>query len=570
MTPQPHRTDPGRRVANVALFLSSLILSILATSQILGIVALACLVPMFFFVRRVGTGISVAAGAFHGAILYAVGCSWLGNYHEAALLFVIGLESCWFALAWGLVALTMRSPSRLAPLAAALVWSAIEIVRSNGFLGFPYLTLPYSLASSGMALAAASVGGVALVGLVLALVNASLYRALRYALESWKERGAGGFANAILARGLLPLALALALPVAVFLALVVSGAPRMPSGDPGAAAVASTAPQEPARPGTVRVALIQAAASVELSRAGRAQANTTGPREWLPMLNRLESLSEQALEHRPDLVAWHETAIVPPIDWYYRHRPDRQVFQFVADVKAFLDSYPAPLVVGSGYAPPENTARNTEYNSAILYSRGASVMRYDKMKLVPFTEYFPYQRLLPALSRWIIARFGHYWIPGAQPVVFNLRGARFATPICFEDSFGRHFASFDAPDFFVVLTNDSWARSAFMQSQHLAMSRFRAAETGSLVLRVAETGSTAAIASNGAIMAALPPFKPGILYVDVPLNEARTTVYEAGGKYLDVVIVALAMAMAAVLLLMAGLARHRLGRLNRIDKNGAV
>ena len=568
MTPQPHRTDPARRVADAVLFLSSLLLSILATNQNWVIVALAALVPMLFFVQRVGIGVSFVAGALHGAIVYAVGCSWLGNYHAAALLFVIGLETFWFALAWGLVALTMRSPSRLAPLAAVLVWSAIEIARSNGFLGFPYLTLPYSMSNSTLALAAASVGGVALVGLVLALANASVYLAIRNIRASWNKRSAGGLAKAILERGLLPLSLTLALPITLAIALVAAGAPRVPPGEPGTVAVASTAPQASTRPDMVRVALIQAAASVELAEAGHTQATATGPREWAPMLRRLESQSEQALEHRPDMVAWHETAIIPPVDWYLRHRPDREVYQFVAEFKTFLDSYPVPLLVGSGYASPDDTARNTEYNSAILYERGEGAMRYDKMKLVPFTEYFPYQRLLPGLSRWIIAQFGYFWTPGARPVVFNLGGARFAAPICFEDSFGRHFASFDAPDFFVVLTNDSWAHSAFMQSQHLAMSRFRAAETGSLVLRVAETGSTAVIAPNGAIVAALPPFKPGILYVDVPLHAARTTVYEAGGKYLDVIIVALAMAMAALLLLMAVF--NRLGRLNRIDKNGGV
>lgn len=555
MTAQPHKTEPGRRLVDAALFITSLVLSILATNQTPGIIAIACLVPMFVLVRRLHVGASIVAGAAHGAILYAIGCSWLGNYHEAALLFVIGLEAFWSALAWGLVGLTMRSPGRLAPLAAAFVWSALEIARSNGFLGFPYLTLPYSLSNSGAALAAASIGGVALVGLVLALSNASLYDALRLIIDAWRRRRAGGDAGIALAGLLWPLMPALVLPLAVIIAVAASGEPRVPYGGPGPVAIASTAPEPPARPGMVRVALIQAAASVELPHLGDGHATTTGPREWAPMLDRLESLSRQALEYRPDLVAWHETAIVPPVDWYYRHRPDRDTFQFVAGVKSFLDSYPAPLLVGAGYASPDDTARHTEYNSAILYSGGAVVGRYDKMKLVPFTEYFPYERLLPGLSRWIIARFGYYWTPGARPEVFNLRGARFASPICFEDSFGRHFASFDKPDFFIVLTNDSWARSASMQAQHMAMSRFRAAETGTTVLRVAETGTTAAIAPNGAIIAELPPFRPGVLYVDVPTAAASTTAYEAGGKYVDSVIVIIAIVLA---LLVAVLDRRRL------------
>ncbi|HUW68884.1 MAG TPA: apolipoprotein N-acyltransferase [bacterium] len=537
---------------DLALFLASLALSIIASNGILNLASLVCIVPMLFLVRRLGPGFSVAAGALHGALLYAAGCSWLGNYHAAALLFVIGLESFWFAIAWGLIAVALRSPSRMAPLLAALLWAAVEIARSYGFLGFPYMTLPYSLADSALALRIASVGGVALVGLLVALANLSLYCAIRHALESWSRHGALSTALSVLARAFFSIAL--------LLAIIGFGHAHDQVGLRDTGLRASTAPASSAPSDTIRVALIQAAASVDLPTTG---GSSTGPREWAPMLQRLESLSRQALNNHPDLVAWHETAIVPPVDWYYRHRPDRDVFQFVAEVRSFLATYPAPLLLGAGYASPDDTARHTEYNSAILYSHGDAMQRYDKMKLVPFTEYFPYERYLPGLSRWIIARFGYYWTPGTQPVVFNLGAARFAAPICFEDSFGRHFASFDAPDFFVVLTNDSWARSALMQDQHLAMSRFRAAETGSTVLRVAETGSTAAIAPDGAVIAALPPFKPGILYVDVPLRKAVTTMYEAGGKYLDEVIIAMALVFA---LIMAFDSR----RINRIDKNGSV
>ena len=107
---------------------------------------------------------------------------------------------------------------------------------------------------------------------------------------------------------------------------------------------------------------------------------------------------------------------------------------------------------------------------------------------------------------------------------------RFAAPICFEDSFGEHMADFNEPDFFVVQTNDAWAKSAAMQEQHLSMSIYRAAETATVVLRVANTGSTAAVAPNGYVSAELPPFKPGILYADVRRGTAMRTLYERGGR----------------------------------------
>lgn len=211
MTPQPPGSSLRRHLLDLALFLASLSFSIIAVNNIIGLASLVCIVPMLFLVRRLGPGFSVAAGALHGALLYAVGCSWLGNYNPAALLFVIGLEAFWFAIAWGLIAITLRSPSRLAPLLAALLWTAVEIVRSFGFLGFPYLTLPYSLVDSVLALRVASFGGVALVGVLVALANISLYCAIRYALGAWSRHVALSTVLSVLARAFFSIVLLLAI-----------------------------------------------------------------------------------------------------------------------------------------------------------------------------------------------------------------------------------------------------------------------------------------------------------------------------------------------------------------------
>ena len=262
---------------------------------------------------------------------------------------------------------------------------------------------------------------------------------------------------------------------------------------------------------------------------------------------KLTALSAGAAERSADLVAWHETAVVPPIEWHLKQRPDRPTYEFVSDVHRFLSTYPVPLLIGNGYAYPDDRARLVEHNSALLYDSGEAVARYDKTKLVPLAEYMPlsFSRAFPSLDRAVIATFGPYWTPGSGSALIELGEARLASPICFEDAFARYFASFDEPDFFVVLTNDSWAGSASMQAQHLAMSRYRAAETGSVVLRAADTGSTAAIAPNGSVVGELPPFEPGVLYVDVPLGIGSRTAYEAWGKHIDLGIPLLAIIFAA-------------------------
>ena len=174
----------------------------------------------------------------------------------------------------------------------------------------------------------------------------------------------------------------------------------------------------------------------------------------------------------------------------------------------------------------------------MLYESGKISGRYDKVKLVPFTEYFPYEKLFPGLTRWLIAKFGYFWTPGPGPTLLESGQSRFAAPICFEDSFGRYMASFDKPDFFIIQTNDSWAKSESMQEQHLAMSIFRA-------------------------VASLPAFEPGTLHVDVPLGSASTTLYEAGGMNADIAIPCIALVLA----ILSALTR---GTTFRIDNNVTV
>ncbi len=475
-----------------------------------------------------------------GAVIFCLVCPWLGAYHLGAILFVICLEATWFSLAFASISAILSTRSRFALPAAAFIWVVMEVGRSVGFLAFPYGSLPYSLAYRRAALALASIGGVPLVGLAIAGTNASFLAALLRFLQPRPRRLAEVSRRA-------------SFGIVCVVATVLAGqAPATATVKDGRSVIARLKPETPPQPGWFRVALIQPAVRDQSS-----------VKDYVAGFKRMASMSVEALAYKPDLVAWHETAIVPPIDWHLRHRPDRKTYEFVSEVDDFITAFPAPLLVGNGYAPPGELSRTVEYNSAVLYESGKISGRYDKVKLVPFTEYFPYEKLFPGLTRWLIAKFGYFWTPGPGPTLLESGQSRFAAPICFEDSFGRYMASFDKPDFFIIQTNDSWAKSESMQEQHLAMSIFRAVETGSVLLRVADTGATALIAPNGHVVASLPAFEPGTLHVDVPLGSASTTLYEAGGMNADIAIPCIALVLA----ILSALTR---GTTFRIDNNVTV
>lgn len=516
--PARHARDAGLLALTVVLYSASFY----SASALAPFTAFVALVPAMAAVEGLGPLRSAVAGALVGASALSIACSWLASYHPVAIALVAFVGAWSFAAAFAAVSAVLRSGHPAAPLAAALLWASADLARSAGFLAFPYGSLPYAFAGNRAALALASVGGAPLVGLAIACVNAYLYAAARTLANHGSRRRAA----------------LTALPAAAVVAAAVFGAaPPFAPAPGGPRVVASPDPVGEPAEGSFRVALVQPCIYEQRSAPAYAAA-----------FRKLAALSADAAGRGADLVVWHETAVVPPIAWHLRQRPDRPTYEFVADVDHFLSAYPAPLLLGNGYADPDDPARRVERNSALLYVSGSTAARYDKAKLVPFSEYMPpwFGRAFPSLDRRVIETFGPYWTPGSGARLIGLGDARFASPICFEDSFAGYFASFDEPDFFVVLTNDSWAGSSSMQAQHLAMSRYRAAETGSIVLRAADTGSTAAIAPNGAVVAELAPFEPGVLYADVPLGYSSRTVYEAGGKRFDLAILLLAAVLSAL------------------------
>lgn len=504
-------------VASAGLY----ILSFIDNGLIPSISAFVAIVPLFIFAERYGPALSALAGAIVGAIVMGFLCRWLVSFHFAAVLVGIAIGSLWFALAMTAIAFLLSTKTRVALLAAGFVWCCSELGRSIGFLAFPYATLPYAFAYSRAALYIASIGGVALVSLIISLSNVSLFAALRRLYDTRQSKPLGVVATASF--GIACIVITLALGPA-------------PKPDKLIAWPMADTPQSGPSEAYFRVALVQACAMSQKNIHDYARAFAS-----------LASLSDSVLAHKPDLVVWHETAVVPPIEWHLRHRPDRATYNFIQEVDTYLKAYPVPLLTGNGYAQADDVIRRVEHNSALLYSKGSIVDRYDKVMLVPFSEYMPQWARMPFLDSWLIERFGPYWTPGDGPKLLLAGNARLAAPICFEDSFGHYFSSFsnnnanESPDFFVVLTNDAWAQSEYMQRQHLAMSQFRAAETGSIVLRSADTGSTAAIASNGALVQVLPAFQAGVLIVDVPLGEARQTIYEKSGRIMDIAILGIAL-----------------------------
>jgi apolipoprotein N-acyltransferase len=179
-----------------------------------------------------------------------------------------------------------------------------------------------------------------------------------------------------------------------------------------------------------------------------------------------------------------------------------------------------------------NPMKVTEaYNSAVLVSpNGDWVSRYDKVHLVPFGEYVPFQKLL-AFAGGLTQAVGDF-SPGNSREPLNAGGVKLGVFICYESIFPdevRQFAAQGA-QVFVNISNDGWYGDSGAYAQHLNQSRMRAIENNRWLLLATNTGVTASVDPNGRIVARLQRKVRAALAAPYALTDV-TTLYTRHGDW---------------------------------------
>ncbi len=150
------------------------------------------------------------------------------------------------------------------------------------------------------------------------------------------------------------------------------------------------------------------------------------------------------------------------------------------------------LITGSVRAPdlPPGTSITRAYNSIYIIDHDGSVLSiYDKLHLVPFGEYLPFQEWMERLGFVQLTKVQGGFIAGARRRTMEIPNAPRALPlICYEAIFpGDVVARDDRPGWIVNLTNDGWFGISTGPYQHLQQARLRAIEEG-LPVRSGGTG----------------------------------------------------------------------------------
>jgi apolipoprotein N-acyltransferase len=206
------------------------------------------------------------------------------------------------------------------------------------------------------------------------------------------------------------------------------------------------------------------------------------------------------------------------------------------------------LITGSVRAPelPPGTRITRAYNSIYVIDHDGSVLSvYDKLHLVPFGEYLPFQDWMEKLGFVQLTKVQGGFIAGTRRRAMEIPNAPRALPlICYEAVFPGDVASGDdRPGWIINLTNDGWFGISTGPYQHLQQARLRAIEEGLPLVRAANTGISAVIDPLGRIVARLGLGVEGVL--DAPLPSAiAPTLYARVGDIPAGIIVAAALLFA--------------------------
>jgi apolipoprotein N-acyltransferase len=198
----------------------------------------------------------------------------------------------------------------------------------------------------------------------------------------------------------------------------------------------------------------------------------------------------------PDIVVWPESPAP------FEETDPR----FQRSLRTITQSVDAALVVGNiGWAFNDEAHQWDYFNSALMVGPdGEKIGRYDKIHLVPFGEYIPFQNLL-TFARKLTGRVSKF-SRGTEHKTFLWNGHRYGIFICYESVFAdevREFAR-NGAEVLINISDDGWYGDTSAPWQHLNMVRMRAIENRRWILRDTNNGITAAIDPDGRVRQSIP------------------------------------------------------------------
>jgi len=225
------------------------------------------------------------------------------------------------------------------------------------------------------------------------------------------------------------------------------------------------------------------------------------------LITHLLALSGSVVTENTELLIWPENALDAAMTIHNPH---------IARIQDSLSVWNTELITGTGYLKyyeegevPALTRGNHSgrefnvFNAAFHMGSGQPTKVYEKGRLVPIVERFPFVEFFNRIDVFGWVNWGSVMGYGLGPdaTVFDINGGRTPALICYDSVFPgwvNQFVRNDA-DFLTIITNDGWWGDSHGHTQHFAFARLRAIEHRRWIARSANNGISGIISPDGKV-----------------------------------------------------------------------
>ena len=185
---------------------------------------------------------------------------------------------------------------------------------------------------------------------------------------------------------------------------------------------------------------------------------------------------------------------------------------------------------------------NKYFNSLVVINNKAEILSvYNKVDLVPFGEFLPFQKTLSKLGLKKITRGYNSFSSGDIRSVINLEGnfneRKILPLICYEIIYpGKIKKTKQSPDLVVNISEDGWFGRSIGPFQHYTKAVYRSVEEGVFIARSANRGISGFIDPNGTSLKFLEASESGNVEYKMPLFSGPTLFSNYGNKIFFLII----------------------------------
>ncbi len=225
-----------------------------------------------------------------------------------------------------------------------------------------------------------------------------------------------------------------------------------------------------------------------------------------------------------DLVVWHEAAMPLRIPMGFDN------FDYIME-RYFTRAYNFPnQIVGMDMVDRNELSF---FNAAGFIQDGKIRKIYKKIKLAPFGEYLPYSEFLRSIGFSILVpgNLGDF-VRGTEYTVYDYGNFKASILICYDGTFSENVAGFvkNGAELLVNISNDAWFGNSSETFQHGMFYPFRAVETGRTIVRSANVGISEVILPDGTIENSTKFLERTTINRKIPLYD-KSTIYLKFGNW---------------------------------------